>query len=82
MRPDGSKRGQQKCVATYADYALYPYAAGCCSQVGQIAKIRHELEGKQIVKLNDPKDQLNSECIYQTKVWILKEVPSEKCNSE
>ena len=30
MRPDGSKHGQQKCVATYADYALYPYAAGCC----------------------------------------------------
>ena len=47
MRPDGSKRGQQKCVATYADYALYPYAAGCCSQLGQIAKTRHELDWKK-----------------------------------
>ena len=54
MRPDGSKRGQQKCVATYADYALYPYAAGCCWQLGQIAKTRHELDWKKIVKLTDP----------------------------
>ena len=60
MRPDGSKRGQQKCVATYADYALYPYAAGCCWQLSQIAKTRHELDWKKIVKLTDPTYVFNS----------------------